>query len=169
MKNLPGIVFACQMALMISTGLLTDKQYIPFCDEMIEKMDTPPYWIMELAVLRDAKEARDMIYEYIADVADTSFLEIQYDLHAACLYVKYKRNSSDNPREWSTFLMEIAHFADAYQMLRHDCSYYYHLLDMYESSNDAKSSELRQSAAFAKEFENEIAQIRQWYEPFVRY
>ncbi|MEW4372364.1 hypothetical protein [Paenibacillus kandeliae] len=169
MNNPFGIVFAHQLALMIETGLLTYKQYIPFCDEIIENMDTPPYLMIELAVIRDAEEARNRIYEYIADEADENFLEARYQLYAACLYVKYERQLPSSPQAWSVFLMEMAHYADAYQMLAHHCSYYYGLLDTYERSNDAKRLELRQSQEIRNEFASEIIQVEQWYEPFKRY
>lgn len=41
--------FARKIGIMLESRLIWYKHYFLFCDEIIEKMEKPPYWIIELA------------------------------------------------------------------------------------------------------------------------
>ncbi|MEI5906846.1 hypothetical protein WAK64_07210 [Bacillus spongiae] len=86
--------FATKLGIMVDSRLIYYKHYYKhyykFCDEIIEKMDNPPYWIIELATIKYIPEATKVINEYVLSEPFEKMPDF-YDFYIACLYLKYKR------------------------------------------------------------------------------
>jgi Uma2 family endonuclease len=70
--------FARKLSVMVDSRLIWYKHYFEFCDEIIENMEDPPYWIIELATTKFIQDALIVINEYAFDTEP--FEEIPSDL-----------------------------------------------------------------------------------------
>ncbi len=157
--------FARRMAIMLESGLIWYKHYFMFCDDIIEKLDKPPYWIIDLAVTSYNKDAERIVNTYAFSEPFEAFEDSLFDLHIGCLFLRYERREMS----WSAFLKASGHFADGYQAMKQDCGFFYDMLNLYEDNEYSADLEFRQAEILRKDFKEEIEEARWLYAPFVYY
>lgn len=78
--------FARKIAIMLESNLIWYKHYFLFCDEVIEKNDKPPYWIIELAAIKYLKHAVNVVNSFAFSEPFEYFSDSLYDFHVSCLF-----------------------------------------------------------------------------------
>jgi hypothetical protein len=159
--------FARKLGIMIDSGLIWHQHYFLFCDELIEKLDKPPYWIIELALATYIGDAIEVVNTYAFSEPFENFSNSLYDLYIGCLYIRYERRQLS----WASFLTESGDFADGSGnfALKKDYDYFYSMLDDYVDNEYSIDLESTQAETVKQEFQNEISEVRNLYIPFVGY
>jgi len=159
--------FARKLGIMIESGLIWYKHYFLFCDEVIEKLDKPPYWIIELATTTYTGDAIKIVNTYAFSEPFENFSNSLYDLYVGCLYIRYERKQIS----WASFLNKSGDFADGsgYFALKQGCDFFYTMLNDYEDNECSSDLEDKQVVTVKEEFENEISEVRNLYKPFIEY
>ncbi|WP_282940440.1 hypothetical protein [Paenibacillus sp. RC67] len=157
--------FARKIGIMLESKLIWYKHYFIFCDEVIENMDRPPYWIIELAIKKYIGDAITIANTYAFSEPFETFPNSLYDFHVGCLFLRYERKELS----WASFLKESGDFADGYQLVKRECEFFYYKLSDYEESEYSIDLEIKQAEIIKKEFKNEIHEVRNIYAPFVDY
>jgi hypothetical protein len=158
--------FARKLSVMVDSRLIWYKHYFKFCDEIIENMEDPPYWIIELATTKFIPDALKVINEY--GFNSEPFEEIQSDLcdfFIACLFLRYNRREIS----WATFLKKSGEFADVTQAVKCDCEWFYEMLNNYEDSDFSKGLEKTQIKKVNEVFRISIEEAQELYSPFQLY
>jgi hypothetical protein len=158
-------LFARKMGVMLEAGLIWYKHYYFFCDEIIEQMDKPPYWIMDLATQKYIGDAIRIVNTYAFSEPFEAFPDTVYDLHIGCLYLRYERKEIS----WASFLADSGRFADSYQAVKQPCEFFYYMLNDYEDHEYWSPLELEQAESVEREFQSAIAEAKRLYSPFVDY
>lgn len=158
--------FACKLSNMLMCKLIWYKHFQPFCDEIIEERERPPYWIIELSVVKFQPTAIEIVHNYIHS---EPFVELDYDYMAnqyiGCLYLKY----TSREISWASFLFSSGQYADSCQCVKEQCEYFYELLTNYEDSDFNLEVEQRQKEEIYSKFSAEIDEIRPIYMLFKSY
>lgn len=157
--------FAQKIGSMIESRLIWYKHYFLFCDEVIDKMDKPPYWIIELATTKFIGDAVRIVNRYAYSPPFEMFPDSVYDFYLGCLFLRYERRELS----WASFLNDSGNYADAYQAVKHDCEFFYYMLNDYEDSEYSFELEKKQAGMIKEEFKNEIHEARDLYVPFLDY
>ncbi|WP_139997433.1 hypothetical protein [Paenibacillus paridis] len=159
--------FARKIGIMIESGLIWHKHYFLFCDELIEKLDKPPYWIIELAIAKYIGDAIEVVNTYAFSEPFENFSNSLCDLYIGCLYIRYERRQLS----WASFLTKSDDFADGsgYFALKKDADYFYSMLNDYEDNEYSIDLENKQAERVKQEFQNEISEVRNMYIPFIGY
>ncbi|ULO07662.1 hypothetical protein H1230_01920 [Paenibacillus sp. 19GGS1-52] len=156
---------ARKIGIMLESHLIWYKHYYFFCDEVIENMDRPPYWIIELGTKKYLGDAVYIVNSYAFSEPFEAFPDSLYDFHIGCLYLRYERKELS----WASFLKESGDFADSYRAVKQDCQFFYYMLNDYQDSEYSLDLELKQAELVKKEFMNEIYEVQDMYTPFVDY
>jgi hypothetical protein len=119
--------FAWKMGTMIEAGLISYKHYVLFCDEMINKLENPPYWIIELSLTKTQNDALRIVNEFAESEPFENHPELN-DFYLACLFLRYKHREIS----WASFLFSAGNYSDGYPSSMH-CEYFYDLLNAYEN------------------------------------
>lgn len=156
--------FARKLCIMLDTGLISHQHYSRWCDEIIETFEKPPYWIIELSLKRDVHEAYNVVCEFIYSEPCIKFKDID-DLYVACLFLSYERGKIT----WESFLLKAGQFTDGSDSAKHECEYFYMMLNDYENSDYLKTIEENQRKEITNEFKLEIDEISRDYSIFNKY
>ncbi|MBP1960830.1 hypothetical protein [Paenibacillus aceris] len=156
-----------KIGIMLKSRLIWYKHYFLFCDEIIENMDRPPYWIIELAEKKYIGDAVKIVNTYAFSEPFETYPDSLPDLYVGCLFIRYERKEIS----WASFLKESGDYADGegYFALKHDCEYFYHMLNEYEDNEFSIQLEQKQAEDIKEAFRNEIQEVRIIYNPFVEY
>ncbi|AJS58816.1 hypothetical protein [Paenibacillus sp. IHBB 10380] len=166
MKIIVNKEFACKLSVMLDSKLIWYKHYQLFCDDIIQEYTKPPYWVIELSIVRFQAAAVDIVNKYIHS---EPFLEINYgdlsDQYIACLYLKYVTREIS----WANFLFSSGQHSDSCQSVKESCEYFYELLNEYEDSDFNTELEQKQKNEIYVKFINEIDEIDLIYQMFKEY
>ena len=150
---------------MVDSRLIWYKHYFKFCDEIIENMENPPYWIIELATTKYIPEATKVINEYAYSEPFEEIPSEICDFFIACLYLSYNRREIS----WATFLQKAGEYADGTQAVECDCEWFFELLNVYEDSQFSKGLEKNQTKKVREIFQVNITEAQELYRPFQHY
>lgn len=158
---------ARKIGIMLESKLIWYKHYFLFCDEIIEKMDRPPYWLIELSTKKFLGDAIKIVNAYAFSEPFETFPDSLTDFYVGCLFIRYERNELS----WASFLEKSGDYADGegYSTLKHDCEYFYHMLNEYEDNEYSIQLENKQAEIVKDAYRNEIQDVRVLYNPFVDY
>ncbi|TKI72490.1 hypothetical protein FC756_01555 [Lysinibacillus mangiferihumi] len=155
--------FAWKMGEMIESGLINYKHYILFCDEIIDKSESPPYWIIELSLIKFQKQAVRIVKEFANSEPFENHPEIN-DFYLACLFLKYKQRQIS----WAIFLSSSGWYCDGSHCSIH-CEYFYDLLNAYENSKYSKKLEKIQVIDVGNRLKRHISEAQVTYRIFEYY
>ncbi|MCL2677486.1 MAG: hypothetical protein FWE85_00350 [Clostridiales bacterium] len=158
--------FAAKLGVMLDASLINYKHYELWCDEIIENMDKPPYWIIELTLIKYLPDALYTVncYALSEPFVDFSYLEL-HDFQIACKYIKYVKKHIS----WAEFLLSAGDYSDAYRGCRMDCGDFYSMHNQFEDSEYSKKVERTQSKEIANIFSKHIKEGEKYYEYFMKY
>lgn len=148
---------------MIESRLIGYKHYVPWADEIIASLDTPPPWVLEIATSKYSPDAVAAINGFVYSEPFQEFENVE-DEYVACLFLRYRHDAIS----WATFLEEAGRFTDAYNG-RRDCEYFYELLNELEDQELSKALEQRQAVEVEGEFSENLLPVRELYEIFLTY
>ena len=156
--------FARKLGIMLRAELINYKYYSLWCDEVIQQLDNPPFWIIELSIARFLPAATDVVNEYAFSEPFEQFSNDCHDLFIACLLLKYDIHQIS----WATFLSYTGHYSDG-NSTKIDCGYIYDLLDKYENSSYSLEIENNQYSEIKNRFNLETNEMRIYYNYFGTY
>lgn len=157
--------FAVKLGAMVESSLINYKYYELWCDELIEILEEPPIWIIELANTKCLKDATKVIYDYAYSEPFIDFRLFNLnDFYVSCLYVKYKRRHIS----LATFLQLAGQYSDGNDCIV-DCSYFYFLLNRLEDNEYCLKEELEESDDIHKKFLKHIAEVDDYFIYFTNY
>ncbi|MEH7351857.1 MULTISPECIES: hypothetical protein [Bacillaceae] len=153
---------------MVDSGLICYKHYYLWCDSIIESLENPPVWILELSVTKNSVSAREIISEYAYSDLETLSPDyyIKYNnFHLACLYLRYKNNEIS----WYTFLLKSGYYSDCCFNCKIDCTLFYEMLNIYENSMQSVDLRNEQLNEIEKILSDEINELMEIYKVFQSY
>jgi hypothetical protein len=157
--------FARKLGLMLESRLIWYKHYFLFCDEVIEQMDKPPYWIIDLADKKFLPDAIGIANRYAFSEPFEVSPYAGGDFYIACLYLRYERRELS----WASFLNGAGDYTDSTQAGKHDCEHFYYMLNDLEDSEFSIELERQQREQIQQEFKEDIQEARDFYTPFIDY
>lgn len=140
--------------------------YLPWCYQMIERLDNPPQWVLDMGYASTAEEAQGILHRFIYREGPIGRIPCETDLEIAVLYLEQKAGKIS----WSDFLLEIGQLSDRSEG-RTECSWFFGLLNEFEAvSGIAAYREKRRQQKKIKElYQQEITQIQEKVQLFSRY
>jgi len=157
---------AAKLSVMIESRLIWYKYYFPWCDEIIEKLYKPPYWIIDLGVVKYIPQAVSIVNEYVCsepfEVINKSKLS---DYYITCILMRYLRKEIS----WVTFLDEAGKYSDGAQTTKKECEYYYMFLNILEDSYFDTEVERKQSTEVKDLYKLELEELERYYKCFLEY
>jgi hypothetical protein len=158
-------LFALRLALMIQSHLIWYKHYIPWADELIQKMESPPFWILGLTGVKHVGDAMKVLNDYIySEPFNTLNTVAERDEYVACLFLRYRRQELS----WATTLDEAGKYTDAHEG-KFPCEYFFEQLNDLEDAEFSSVLEYQQANRVMADFTNEIRTIQPYYESFIPY
>lgn len=158
---------ARRMYVMLDAGLICYKHYYPWCDSIIEKLEEPPVWIIELSTVKYIGDAKIIVHEYAFSFEETIYDHdfLRYNKYfLACLYLRYERNEIS----WATFLFEAGRYSDGMEC-GVNCEYFFEMLTSYENSLYSSTLENSQSKDVYVFIKNSIDDVVDLYNGFQKY
>ncbi|NOX54421.1 MAG: hypothetical protein GXP27_08255 [Planctomycetes bacterium] len=157
--------FALRIATMIDARLIWYKHYHGWAARLIAELDDPPTWILEISTIKYYADAVAAVNRFAYCESVESFdHEQRADEHVACIFLRYQSGAIS----WATFLSEAGAFADGFGG-RHDCEYFYALLNELEDNEYAQEVETHQRTEIECTFSVALSTIRPLYEMFMEY
>jgi hypothetical protein len=157
--------FAIKLSAMLEARLIWYKHYFIFCDEIIDKYDYPPYWIIELSITKYLPDAIRIVKEYAySEPFEQSSTNLN-DYYIGCIFVKYLRKEIS----WATFLEESGKRADSSGAVKEECEYFYYMLNDLEDSHFSAKLEEKQMKYVRSIFQDEIYDANRYNTFFNKY
>jgi len=156
----PSKRFAHALALAIEARCVTFRDYIPWADAQIARVDHPPIWICNLSTTKYLPDALRVIREFVhsepfEDVSGTATDYLGF------LWIRYGRRELS----WATFLNESGAYCDG-SNAEIDCEYFYGMLNELEEAEFCSEVEARQSEHVKQRLGEMLARTRDVYERF---
>lgn len=149
-------IFAIRLSIMIRSELIDYQYYYSFCDEIIEKNDKTPYWIIELSMTKDPEIAGGIALSYASlDTSEEFDTHYQCNLYIACLYVKYV----EGHLSWSSFLVNAGMYTDDMPYANENYDYFFNQLNILEKNKHHTLVLEQQRQEIFSIFEKEINEI----------
>jgi hypothetical protein len=154
----PSTSFAEMLALAIDAGCLTYRDYIPWADAVIARLDRPPVWICNLSTIKYRPDALRVVRDFVfsepfepASAAPEDYLGF--------LWIRYERGEIS----WATFLSEAGRYSDA-SSVAIECEYFYSILNELEQSEFDSGLENRQREEVRGRLGEALARTRSFYD-----
>jgi hypothetical protein len=154
----PSKSVAGMLALAIEAGCLTSRDYIPWADDIIARLDHPPVWICELSTTEHCPEALRVIHAFLRSEPFAQGNVVAED-YLGFLWIQYERRELS----WATFLKEAGQYSDAANGAI-DCGYFYSMLNDLEEAEYDSSVEIRQRERVRQRLADAIIRTRGFYE-----
>lgn len=153
-----------RLGLMLEAELINYKYYLPWCNEVIRREDSPPDWIMDLYEVKYQPDAINIARSH-AYWRPAVVFERPADFYAACLFIKYHYRMI----LWASFLLESGRFVDCCSEDSVDCEYFFCMLNELEDSEYNSALEAIQVKQFAERFSADISEVEGLYRYFLFY
>lgn len=155
--------FARRLCAMIEAELVTFREFIPWADATIRQLESPPYWILNLAITRYKPEALKIVREFgYAEYFEANASRIEADEYVASAYLRYERREIS----WASFLRLSGHMADGCQGGAFSCEFYYELLNKFEDAHFALFVEEQQKSELVPQLAEIIESVRRTFQEF---
>ena len=132
--------FALRLYTMIDAKFVTYRLHIPWADATIARLDSPPYWILDLAITPYRPAAQKIVGEFAhSEPFAILSADVQTNEYVVSAYLRYARREIS----WASFLQIAGEESDANGGLR-SCEYFYDYLNNLEASSFAAEVEEQQ-------------------------
>ena len=165
-----GKPLALRLAVMVQTWLVSYREFAPWADAIIERLDAPPLWVLNLTTKRYVPDAVRVLREGGAAARPEPGEPYppgpwtDADEEVACHLLRHERGEIS----WATFLREAGNAADP-DPCRRACEYFYGKLGDLEDADYAADLAVAQRADVASGFADVIASVRDTYEYMRRF
>jgi hypothetical protein len=100
---------ALRIKTMVDSGLIWYRHVHPWADQIIEREEQPPAWLLDVTVQRYTPKMSECIGAYVHSEPFQAFPSSEVDAeHLACLFIRHERGEIS----WATFLRAAGEFAD---------------------------------------------------------
>jgi len=154
----PSRTVAQLLALAIEAGCLTFREYIPWADDIIARLDHPPAWICELSTTKYRPHALRVVRDFVHSEPFEEIKDATED-YLGFLWIRYERGEVS----WATFLDEAGQYSDAANGAI-ECEYFYSMLNELEEAEFDPGIENRQREEVQQRLSEAIVRTRAFYE-----
>lgn len=163
--HLPDKPTADRIATMVEARLLRSDHYIPWADDLVISLDTPPAWATELCTTPYRPAAVALLRRYAASPPFEGLAwSDPVDDYVACLLLRYRRGEI----ACATLLEEAGRKLDANGGCV-PCEDVYEMLNALERAEYSKDVAEAQAARVARIFAEALARIEPLYATFAHY
>jgi len=151
--------FARRIGVLIESGLIWHEHYYPWADEIIMKLESPPYWLLELSTEKDPDEALKIVTEFAySDPHEPTEFD-RRDAEIACIFLRHKRAEIN----WMSFLVQADKFDEDGN------EFYLPIAELENAGPDALAIEQKQRAKVEVDYGVAIATFESLYQGFLEY
>jgi hypothetical protein len=154
----PSNSFAEMLALAIDAGCLTFRDYIPWADDVVARLDHPPAWVCELSTTKYRPDALRVVRDFVRSEPFEQINTSTED-YLGFLWIRYERRELS----WATFLSEAGRYSDASNGAI-ECEYFYSMLNELEEAEFDSSVEHRQREEVRRRLGEALVRTRTFYE-----
>jgi hypothetical protein len=155
-------------AILIQSGLINYKHYYCWCDEVIDKEERPPLWVIDLSITSMPESAAGIVNDYAYSEPFEEFDEKNLsNIYLACLLLRYITEEIS----WSSFLLSAGNYCDGigYSYTKFHCEYFYSKYNDFEENSCEEKIKNEQLTKVKKELADEMAEIQGYYNFFNKY
>ena len=150
--------FAHRLRLAIEADCITYRDYIPWADGFVERLEKPPAWICELAITKYKQDALRIVSDFVFSEPFEEFTDEHVEF-LGYVWIRYERRELS----WATFLNEAGRYTDP-SPGPWDCEYFYSLLNELEEQEFSPELEQRQRAVVSAALQKAITEAREVYD-----
>jgi hypothetical protein len=144
--------------VLLKTAKIGRDHYLPWCYQLIEQIDEPPQWLLDMSYARNMSEAQTILHFHIYREGTVGEIPHEADLEIAVLYLEYQAGKIS----WADFLLTIGQLSDRFEG-RIECSWFFALLNEFEAVSGSRQTRIghRQEQSIEKLYQNEIKQAKE--------
>lgn len=152
--------------VLLKTEKISKEHYLPWCYQLIEQLEEPPQWLLDISYAQDGRAVEAILHSYIYREGPVGEVPYETDLEIAVLYLDYQAGEIN----WEDFLLKAGQLSDCCEG-RIECSWFFGLLNAYEAVS-GMAQNLRkdgQEQEIKKTYQSEIRQVwgcRMYFENF---
>lgn len=154
----PSKRFAQRLMLAMEADCITYRDYIPWADRIIERLERPPIWVCELATTKYKPGALRAVSAFVLSGPPEDFPD-DHGESIGYLWIRYERRELS----WATFLKEAGMRSDT-SSGPWECEYFYSMLNEFEEQAFSPGAEERQCAVVRAALEKAIERAREIYD-----
>lgn len=157
--------FARRFLTMLDTHLIWYKHYTPWADSIIDSLDSPPLWVIEISTIKYRPDASSAVraFAYSEPFEEFNLVDLS-DEHVACMFQRQHTGATS----WATFLSDAGCHVDGSDG-RKDCEYFFHMLNQYEDSEYNAEMSSNQRSRVQHDFADVIRQVASVHDTFMTY
>ena len=100
---------ALRIKTMVDSGLIWYRHVHPWADQIIEREEQPPAWLLDATVQKYTPKMSECIGAYVYSEPFQAFPSSEVDAeHLACLFIRHERGEIS----WAAFLKAAGEYAD---------------------------------------------------------
>lgn len=157
--------FARRFLTLLDTELISYKHYFLWADAVIDSLDSPPLWVIEIATIKYLPDASAAVraFAYSEPFEEFDLIKLS-DEHVACMFLRQQTGATS----WATFLFDAGCHVDGSDG-RKDCEYFFHMLNLFENSEYDTQVLADQRKRVRDDFADVIGQIGSVHDTFMTY
>lgn len=157
--------FGRRFVTLLDTHLIWYKHYYPWADAVIDSLDSPPLWVIEISTIKYLPDASSAVREFAYSQPFEEFDLINLsNEHVACMF----RRQQTGATSWATFLSDAGCHVDGSDG-RKDCEYFFHMLNQLEDAEYNPQLLVDQRKHVHDDFADVIRQIGSVHDTFMTY
>jgi hypothetical protein len=154
---------AARLLAFVESELVSFRHIHPWAHEVISSQESPPPWVIDVAVLKYQPDVAKCIREYVYSEPFEQ-IESTSDEYLACLLLRHESGELS----WASFLREAGDYADASDDCSWDCSLFFRMLNDFEGAEFADKCAARQRQAVLVQYGGVVDAIRPDYQRLVQ-
>lgn len=151
--------FASRLLLAMEADCITYRDYIPWADRLIERLDRPPVWVCELATRVYKPDALCAVSDFVRSDPPEEFPDHRGEF-LGYLWIRYERRELS----WASFLKAAGMHTDGSNGSPLPCEYFYSMLNEFEEQEFSIEVEQHQKVVVRAELKEPINDAREVYE-----
>jgi len=151
------------IAHLISVGIITPNDYIPWCDKLILSEESPSELVMDLSIIREPKKASErLLAEAYKNFSEQYTVPVNSGHEEVCsIFLSYKMSSIS----WEQFLSKAIEITEL-KGSGWTVNDYQRFLNAYLENGKPKPIELAQSKYTEEAFAEDLASLKSYLEMF---
>jgi len=151
--------FASRLMLAMEADCITYRDYVPWADGLIARLDRPPLWVCELATTVYKPDALRVVSDFVRSDPPEEFLDYRGEF-LGYLWIRYERRELS----WASFLNAAGVRSDGSDGTPLPCEYFYSMLNEFEERGFSLEVEHHQRVVVSAELKQRIDDAREVYE-----
>lgn len=150
-------LFAYKLSVLIESGLIDYKTYYPWSEAVIEALDEPPLWIIDISLEKQSSKAANIIKSQVVSPNMHSLLDFNFkDFFASCYYIM----AESGKLSWGDFLLRAGICAPHGPESTVAVDEFYAAFEEYNQSHKSEKVMKRQIEEIQKKLQPSIDDVR---------